>query len=895
MTLDLYRKKRNFKRTPEPKGKHSTKDRYRFVVHEHHASRLHYDFRLEIGGVLKSWAIPKGPSLDPQQRRLAVMVEDHPIEYVDFVGHIAEGNYGAGDVVIWDSGTFELFEIQDPIKSLEEGKLSFQLRGKKLLGQFTLIQMKDKKQWLLIKNKDEFAISGWETEPALKPDQTEQSGAEESKRGQSKRKKNKQGGQNLEELLASSLSVEPEPNESDMFLNESSTLPSVPGSYLLPMPQNIEPMLANLVDEPFSHPEWLYELKWDGVRAICYIQNGKARFVSRNDKDMSFRYPEIADIANFINAETAILDGEIVALNDDGLPSFQLLQSRVGLKNEKEIERLARENPVVYYAFDLLYYNGFNLMPAALIHRKSMLQEIMVRGDKFRYSDHIVGEGKKFFREAEKAGAEGIIAKHQGSIYLQKRSSDWLKIKTLMRQEVVIAGYTEPRGARPMFGALVVGLYNDGELHYIGHVGGGFDYDSIKDLYDDMQRLKIGHSPFIKQPVTNERVQWIKPALVCEVKFSEWTADERLRQPIFLGLRDDKDPSECTFEQVRDTSLEVEKVEDKISFREKREERGNSEIRPAEKVLAEKNLSGNIKVDVEGHIVPLTNLEKVYWPDEGYTKGDLVRYYFNISEYILPHLADRPLILKRYPNGIKGKSFFQHDVNNAPEFLRTFPIEMEDGRIIDYAICDNRASLTYIANLGTIAQNPWTSRVGDLDHPDWIVFDLDPEKVDFDGVCEVALMVKDVLDRLSLDSYAKTSGASGIHIYVPIAPLYDYEQVAGFAELVSILVERENPDIATLERSLKKRKGGLVYIDHLQNARGKSIAAPYSVRAQAGTTVSAPLEWREVKRKPGIEDFTIENIRKRLTKKGDLFGNVLKNRQKLGTAIKKIEKILGDR
>jgi bifunctional non-homologous end joining protein LigD len=691
---------------------------------------------------------------------------------------------------------------------------------------------------------------------------------------------------------STALSVEINP-EADMFLNENSTLPAVPGAFSAPMPHIIEPMLATLVDEPFSHPEWLYEVKWDGVRAICYIKDGQVSFVSRNGIDMSFRYPELNGITEQISAKTAILDGEIVALNEKGLPSFQLLQSRVGLKNKKEIERLSREQPVVFYAFDLLYYNGFNLMPADLIHRKSLLGEIIEGNGTLRYSDHVAGLGEEFFRKAEEAGIEGIIAKHQGSAYVQKRSSDWLKIKTQLGQEVVIAGYTEPRGARPLFSALVVGLYKDGELHYVGHVGGEFDHKTLEQVYKSMQRLKIDHSPFVKKPDTSERVQWIKPALICEVKFSEWTSDERLRQPIFLGLRDDKEPAECTLEPLHDVRVEVEKVEDEISMRENKEKE-HSDFIPAEKAFRMKKLSGNIKVDVAGHTVPLTNLDKLYWPDEGYTKGDLLKYYYKISEYILPYLADRPLILKRYPNGIKEKSFFQHDVDTAPEFLRTVPIESEDRRIIDYAVCDNAAPLLYIVNLGTIEQNPWHSRVSNLEHPDWIVFDLDPEEVGFDVVCEVALMVKDVLDRLGLDSYAKTSGSTGMHVYVPIEPFYDYEAAADFAEVVASLVERDHSDVATLERSLKKRKGDLVYIDHLQNAKGKTVVSPYSVRARPGATVSAPLTWSEVKRKPGIEEFTIENMLKRLSKKGDLFKPLLRTHQRIDKALEKLEEIYGE-
>jgi bifunctional non-homologous end joining protein LigD len=656
------------------------------------------------------------------------------------------------------------------------------------------------------------------------------------------------------------------------------------------MPEVIEPMSATLVDESFSHPEWLFESKWDGVRAICFVEDGKVSFFSRNEKEMSFRYPELAHIGQAVNAEQAILDGEIVALNEKGLPSFQLLQSRVGLKNKREIERLGDEHPVVYTVFDLLYYNGFNLMPAQLVHRKTLLGEIVEPNDRLRYSDHVLGSGEEFFEKARKTGLEGIIAKHQGSPYVQARSSDWLKIKTLQRQEVVIAGYTEPRGARPLFGALVVGLYRNSELHYVGHVGGGFDHRSLEQVYSLMQPLKTGHSPFAVEPRTNEPVQWVRPALVCEVKFSEWTSDEHLRQPIFLGLRDDKEPAQCVFERLRHAMFEVEKVEGKVSLRGKGKE---DEAVPGTTLFKARKLSGDAKVDVEGEVVSLTHLDKVYWPDEGISKADLLKYYFDTAHYLLPYLKDRPLILKRYPNGIKEKFFYQHDVDKVPDFVRTVLIESEDGRKLDYIIGHDLPTLLYVANLGTISQNPWHSRANDLDHPDWVVFDLDPEEVEFDLVRQVALALRDILEGLGLDSCVKTSGSRGMHVYVPIEPIYGYGQVANFAELVGTLAERENPEVVTLERSLKKRKSGRVYMDHLQNARGKSVAAPYSVRERPGATVSAPLEWDEVRRKLRPQDFTIETMPRRLAKKGDLFGSVLSKNQHLNDAVQKLENLLG--
>lgn len=465
------------------------------------------------------------------------------------------------------------------------------------------------------------------------------------------------------------------------------------------------------------------------------------------------------------------------------------------------------------------------------------------------------------------------IAKQRDSRYEQRRSSQWLKIKTQMRQEVVIGGYTAPRKTRAYFGALVVGVYRDGALQYVGHVGGGFNRQSLQQTFEAMQPLKTDQSPFADPPHTNEEVQWLRPQLVAEVKFAEWTADDRMRQPILLGLRDDKDPKEVTRERRRDVETEVSR----------RTTRTDSEEAGAVIALADflemKAPGGDVQVRAQKHVAPLTHLDKVFWPDEGYTKGDLLQYYAAMGETLMPHLKDRALILIRYPNGIKGKFFFQHEVKNAPEFVRTEALAAEAGRVIDYAIADNLATLLYVVNLGAIAPHSWNSRVSKLDYPDWIVFDLDPEKVAFDAVCEVALAVKDVLDELELEGYPKTSGASGMHVYVPIKPIYRYEQVADFAERVAALVAARNPDCATLERSLKKRRSGKVYVDHLQNAKGKTVASVYAVRATPGATVSAPLDWVEVAsaRKPSLQDFTLADMVKRVAKKGDLFKPVLTN------------------
>jgi bifunctional non-homologous end joining protein LigD len=712
MTLKTYHRKRKFDQTPEPEGQVVDTDLRRFVVQEHHATQLHYDFRLEMGGVLVSWAIPKGPSLDPAQRRLAVKVEDHPVDYKD----------------------------------------------------------------------------------------------------------------------------------------------------------------------------------------------GQVRLMSRNDKELGFRYPELAGLRQWVRAGQAILDGEIVVLDDDGRSDFQRLQARLGLPDAEAIERLAAQHPVTYIVFDLLYYDGFDLRAGELIRRKTLLRAIIQPGAALRYSEHVVGDGEKAFREAQSSGLEGIIAKQQDSPYMEGRSAYWLKLKTVQRQEVVLGGYTQPRQTRQFLGALVVGLYRGKELHYVGHVGGGFNRESLAQVHEILQPLKTERSPFVETPRTNEPVRWVRPERVAEVKFATWTADNRLRQPIFLGLRDDKDPRQCTFERPQMATSKVRQAEGEVKAAQKtavttssngRAERSETRARvQASKLFERQALSGDVDVVAGRDVVSLTSLDRVYWPDEGYTKADLLRYYWHIADVILPHLKDRPLILKRYPNGIDQPSFFQHDVKDVPNYVRTITLESEEGRQIDYVLCQNRATLLYLVNMGTLAQNPWHSRVDRLEHPDWMVFDLDPGQVKFQVVCEAALAVKSVLDRLGLEVYAKTSGSRGLHLYVPLKPVYPYEQVAEFAEGVARLVARERPDIATVERSKKKRPEKKVYVDFLQNAYGKSVASPYSVRAKAGATVSAPLDWREVKRCPELEAFTIKTMPRRLARKGDLFKPALSRKQSLEGASAKLDELV---
>lgn len=846
MSLDEYQKKRDFGKTPEPQGLQSEDEGRRFVVHEHHASRLHFDLRLEMDGVLKSWAIPKGPSMSPADKRLAVMVEDHPMEYLNFRGEIAEGNYGAGEVEIWDSGTYELVENE-----LDKGKLLINMTGAKLRGEFHFVRLKKgKDEWLLMKGKDAFGDPDWKLEQVLP--------------GGSRRER--------EELKSKG------PDGAD-----GPPLPTDPA----PMPQMISPMLATLVEKPFSSPDWLFEIKWDGYRAISFIEKESFRFVSRRNVDIADKFPQSESIPGLVNAESAILDGEIVVVDEEGKPNFQFLQNIAKIyPNHADVDRSSVR--LVYYVFDLLYLDGRDLRAEPLRERKRLLKSIIRVNDFMKYSDEVIERGNELYEQAIRAGLEGIIAKRLDSPYLEKRTTYWQKIKTEHRQEVVIGGYTQPRNSREHFGALVVGVYDGDVLKFAGHVGGGFDDRTLKQVFDLLQPLKSDTSPFDTIPVTNEPVQWVQPQLVCEVKFAEWTDDGIMRQPVFLGMRYDKFPEEVMREQPVSSG---ESVESSPADRHDRPSKPKRRVEPVDEVFSREELKGNIIVEVDGVEVSLSNLDKIYWPDERISKGEMLRYYYTMRETILPYLRGRPQILKRFPNGIKEEPFFQHNVESAPEFLRIAPVK-EGGGIINYAVVDNVASLLYIANLGNIPINTFMSRADDLNRPDWIALDLDPEETSFETVCEVAMVAEGVLKDIGLSGYPKTSGSRGMHIFIPIERMYTYEQTQAFGRIISTVISARIPEKATINRTIKKRTNEQVYVDFLQNAPGKSITSPYSVRERPGATVSTPLTWDEVSSIPDKNAYTIFNIPERILRLGDLFTSVLSERQELGAAILRLEKLL---
>lgn len=867
MPLEEYKKKRDFAATPEPEGEEHPDEGRRFVIQEHHASRLHFDLRLEMDGVLKSWAVPKGPSLDPGEKRLAVMTEDHPLEYLDFYGTIPEGSYGAGEMAIWDRGTYEPLDEHTPEEGVGKGKLTLILNGHKIRGEFHMVRMKSGKEWLLFKAKDEFADPEWKLQLVIP---------------EGKKKKQDSGAATSSTVVSD---------------GQAKTAVAVEIGQPAEMPEAVKPMLATLADEPFSDPDWLYELKWDGYRCLCHISGDSIRMVSRNELDLGERFPGMLDVRQQFSVESAVVDGEIVALDANGIPSFQMLQNAYGFRGGSPS---GSKGDLVYYAFDLIYCNGRDLSGEPLEARKDVLRQVIGGEGRVRYSDHVREHGLKLYEQAETMGLEGIIAKLASSKYEHRRSRSWLKIKTVRRQEVVIGGYTSPRNTRSHFGALVVGLYDQGELRYVGHTGGGFSEKSLKEIHDLMKPLKTDTSPFVVKPKTNEKVQWVRPELVCEVKFTEWTDDGRMRHPIFLGVRPDKDPKQCILEQESSAQEEAAMAEAQAGKADAGGKPGaaggaadTGKAQPVEDVLTAENAKGDVLVRVDSTDVCLTNVNKVYWPDEGYTKLDLIRYYYKVAEFIVPHLTDRPLILQRYPNGIQASSFHQHNVEDPPDYVEQWRSgKNDDGERNCYALCNNIPTLLWLANLGTIAQHPWNSRHAKCEYPDWVVFDLDPdEKATYGQVCQTALLLKETLDKIGLKGYAKTSGSSGIHVYVPVEPLYTHLQVTAFAELVARAVQKQDPETITVERMTKKRPEATVYLDYLQNGEGKSLASVYSVRAKPGATVSTALDWDEVEKKTPLSEFTIHTVPDRLAEKGDLFRAVLEHGQKLGEPLDRIQKL----
>ncbi|WP_286970078.1 DNA ligase D [Flavobacterium sp. UBA4854] len=848
MSLSKYNQKRDFKQTREPKGKVAkSANELIFVVQKHAASHLHYDFRLEMDGVLKSWAVPKGPSMDPEVKRLAMMVEDHPYSYKDFEGTIPEGNYGAGNVIVWDNGTYTSDEKtasdeKQLLSDLEKGRVSFVLKGKKLKGEFSLVKLHGKQEnaWLLIKKNDKYASS----EDIL----------EKNKSVISKR--------TLEQLEEKSKKLNSKTEEKT---TEKKTIKKK-SNPKLEIAEFIQPMLASVREKPFDDDEWIFENKYDGYRTIAVINAQQVDLFSRNEISFNDNFKPIADELKQID-HTVVLDGEIVVENDSGKADFQLLQNymKTGIGNLK------------YYVFDLLNLDGNLLTELSLLERKELLK-ILFNKYPFPnvfYSEHTVGDGIKQFEKAVKNRTEGIIAKKADSTYsVNRRSNNWLKIKTANEEEAIIIGITEPKNSRKYFGAILLGQYNGKKLQYIGKCGTGFTESVLKDLYAQLEPYFIEKSPLEEKISLLDPIQWVKPKVVCQVKFSEWTQDQHLRHPVYLGTRIDKKAEEVFLSFKKEDLTQLNSDEMTITPENKKQKTEN-----------------DYDLKVGKTVLHLTNQNKIYFPKDKITKGEIVQYYNEVSELILPYLKNRPESMNRFPNGIDSPSFYQKDVDvdKIPKWLKTQKIFSESNNAeIDYLICNNKETLLYMANLGCIEMNPWNSTIKHIHNPDWLVIDLDPAKDDFKQVVQTALVVKEVLDELETECLCKTSGASGLHIYIPLGAQYDYDSIKILGELIAKEVQSRLPDITTVDRSIKKRNNKL-YIDFLQNRRGQTLAAPYSVRPKPGATVSTPLEWSEVNEKLHPSQFTIKNVLKRFEKKGDLWKPVLSKGANIKKIIHKLE------
>jgi len=878
--LEEYRRKRRFDRTPEPPGAvqqppkppSATKrlpnpklavlegpatsglaTENVFVVQKHAATRLHYDFRLAIDGTLKSWAVPKGPSLSTSDKRLAVQTEDHPLEYGGFEGKIPEGSYGAGTVMVWDRGSFLVEGTLDAERQLQKGELKFVLNGEKLRGSFVLVKLKHSEkgnEWLLIKHKDAAEDTAYEIDA--------------------------HDGSVLTGRTIDEISQELPPKRNPIPIQPADLHPVRKSA----MPSRIGPMLATLSNQPFSDPNWLFEIKWDGIRALAHLSNKSLTLRSRNNVDITKRYLELASLTKSFAAREAILDGEIVALNKQGHSDFELLQERMHVRAPSE--KLIAGTPVVYFAFDLLYCDGFDLREAPLLQRKQFLQRLLYPSSTFRYADHQLEQGRELFELARQHSLEGIVAKRIDSQYVSDRSTSWLKLKVTQTVDAVVGGWTEPRTAGLKFGSLLLGLYDGKKLRFVGHVGTGFDEAKQKEISAQLKELASSICPFEGKPAANEKPSWVSPTLVARVKFSDWTNERALRHPVFLGLREDVEPADCTWETEAATPPQTDIVH---------------APQIVGRVLTDKSkiefelFSGRaetLNIELDGKRLRFSNLNKIYFPESGYTKRDLLAYYYSVADYILPFLKNRALVLRRYPDGIKGQAFFQKDLREGlPDWFKTVPIDSEErGKEIHYATANDLASLLFLTGLGCIDHNPWSSPISDLDHPDYFFFDLDPsDGTEFHVVVTVAKALHERLEALKLKSFLKTSGATGFHIFIPVEPVYTYEQLRTFAEIIARGVTAQHPNLVTSERIVAKRPSGRVLIDVAQNAQGRPLAAAYSVRAFPKAPVSTPVHPRELRPTLKPESLNIKSIRARLKEKGDLWANFWDSRQRLEKAI----------
>jgi bifunctional non-homologous end joining protein LigD len=658
------------------------------------------------------------------------------------------------------------------------------------------------------------------------------------------------------------------------------------------MPGEVSVTLAKLVDKPFSDAQWLFEIKWDGIRTVAFIENGKVRLFARSKRDVTQEFPEFQDLAKHVRAGTAILDGEIVTLDENGRSDFQKLQNRFGVSNPSQ--KLMQSVPLIYYVFDLVYCNGFDLRKSPLLQRKELLRQVLAADERVRYSEHQLEKGKELFEAAKEQGLEGIVGKQIESPYTGNRTPLWIKLKIVNELDAAILGWTAPRRTRQYFGALVLGLYDQKELKFIGSVGTGFDQQTQKDILGQLEKGKVPKSPLREPPKLREHVEWVRPALVARVKFANWTDEDHLRAPVFLSIRKDRLPKDCTFTAARPERVKPAEVASQPNSQTKAKSKPPRGMDVANEIA--NGTSEALRLEIDGRTLNFTNLNKIYFPESGVRKRDLIAYYYRMADRILPFLKDRPIVMRRYPNGIAQQSFFQKEAPaSIPDWIpRAIVFSEERGGQMEYVMANDRPALLFLTNLGCIDHNPWSSRADAQGTPDYVFFDLDPTPTTpFSTVLRVARAIYHRLHSARLHCFLKTSGATGFHIFVPLEPIYKYEQTRTFAEIIGQLVSAELPQDTTVERSIRKRPEGRVLLDALQNARGKPLAAVYSVRAHPGATVSTPVTAEELLRGNIDPDaWNIRTIEQRIKKAGDLWKDFWGRRQTLDGALEVLSKQL---
>ena len=881
MPLEKYRSKRDFAKTPEPEPGPIGDGNGRFVVQRHRATRLHYDLRLEIGGVLVSWAVPRGPTLDPDERRMAMRTEDHPIEYFDFEGTIPRGEYGAGDAIVWDWGTFAPEETDDPAAALQAGELKFRVHGERLRGRYTIIQTGGKRdafgrksepaQWLLIHKRDEAAVPGWDAEQHAASVKTGRTN-DEVAAGVEPR------------FVALPPSVEPEPDL-------SAARPA-------PLPDFVRPMLATQTDGAFDDPDWLYEIKLDGYRVEAVVSPKGVRLWTRNHIDAATYFPDLAGPADWIAAREAIVDGEVVALDPEGRPDFSLLQDRTGLRGleaatgrrSADGPRLTADErraiPLSYMVFDLLHLDGRSLFDVPLEDRKRLLRRVLQPHPLVRYAAHVVEDGQAFVQAAADRGLEGVVAKRRASRYEPgKRSRDWLKIKLRREQELVVAGWLPGKGSAGELGSLIVAVNADGRLRHAGQVGSGFTATMRRQLLAALKPIRREDSPLDPVPRL-PAPRWVEPRIVIRAEFAEWTTDGLLRQAAFKGIEVEKAASDV----VREEALPLARVMARAP--------GTSRSRRAESVsskLVEATSAELAALDamdregiwqVAGHELRVTNLGKVLFPEgEGHpalTKRDLIRHYVSVGPTLVPHLAGRGLNLQRFPDGIGKAGFWQKDLpGHAPSWIARWTYTGSEGAK-DYVVVDRVATLAWLAQEGAIELHPWTSRTSAADRPTFALIDIDPgTKTTFDEILVLARLFRTALQHLGVIGLPKVSGKRGVQIWVPVEARYSFEETRDWVEQLSRAVGQMVPELVSWEWA-KRDRSGRARLDFTQNAINRTLVAPYSARPALGAPVSAPITWEELDDPELAPDrWTIRSLPERLASVGDLFAPALRDAQRL--------------